>query len=183
MPFKVEREAINDKFLDRRVKMLPCQKEQVISLYNRGASIRGIARMYNVDKRLIQFIIFPERHKKNLQDRKDRGGSSIYYDKENHTKQMREHRRYKHEVLHGITIKYVKCPIKFIQMANKDGYVLEYRLIMANQLGRPLLNTECVHHIDHNPTNNDITNLMLFATNKDHKVYEAGGIVQPLWQP
>ena len=80
-------------------------------------------------------------------------------------------------------LKYVKCPMEFIQMSRKDGYVVEYRLVMAKQLNRPLLRMECVHHIDHNPTNNDIMNLMLFATNKEHKKYEWGGLIQPLWQP
>jgi hypothetical protein len=70
-------------------------------------------------------------------------------------------------------IKYVKCPIEFITMARKDGYVMEHRLKVAMQINRPLIRTECVHHIDHNPENNNIENLMLFKTNSEHKKYEA----------
>ena len=99
MPYKTEKTPIADKFLDRRVKMLPCQKEMAISMYSRGASIRAIAKMYRVDKRLIQFLLFPERKEKNLQDRKVRGGSKIYYKKDYHNAKIREHRRYKHEIL------------------------------------------------------------------------------------
>ena len=80
-------------------------------------------------------------------------------------------------------LKYLRCPEQYKQMARKDGYVLEYRLAMAMQINRPLTREECVHHIDHNPMNNQIGNLMLFATNRDHKKYEAGHPIQPLWQP
>jgi hypothetical protein len=60
-----------------------------------------------------------------------------------------------------------------MSMARADGYVMEHRLVMALSLGRPLLRSEVVHHIDHNPANNAVENLMLFASNRDHKLYEA----------
>ena len=56
-------------------------------------------------------------------------------------------------------------------MSRKDGYIMEHRLIMAKNLGRLLTRTEVVHHIDHNPSNNYIKNLLLFANNKLHKNY------------
>lgn len=90
---------LDSPFLDRRVKLLPCQKEMVVSLHSRGASINGIARMYGVSKRLIQFIIFPERLAENLKRRQERGGYKAYYKKDYHTAKIREHRRYKHETL------------------------------------------------------------------------------------
>lgn len=49
-----------------------------------------------------------------------------------------------------------------------DGYVLEHRLVMEQHLGRFLLPEEVVHHIDGNPSNNDINNLQLFASQSDH---------------
>jgi hypothetical protein len=79
-------------------------------------------------------------------------------------------------------IKYVRCPDKFSEMARKDGYVMEHRLIVARHLGRPLRQSEVVHHKDHNPENNDPHNLMLFASNSQHKKYEAQGQPNPLWQ-
>ena len=46
-------------------------------------------------------------------------------------------------------------------MAHKTGYVLEHRLVMARNLGRPLSPHETVHHIDDDKTNNDLSNLQL----------------------
>lgn len=54
--------------------------------------------MFKVNKRLIQFILFPERAKKNRELRKERGGSVIYYVKEKHTQAIREHRNYKQKL-------------------------------------------------------------------------------------
>lgn len=81
------------------------------------------------------------------------------------------------------SIKYVRCPEEFMDMARKDGYVMEHRLLVAMTLGRSLLRTECVHHINHDATDNKIENLMLFATNAEHKRYEHGQPIKPLWQP
>jgi transposase len=46
-------------------------------------------------------------------------------------------------------------------MRTHQGYVKEHRLVMARKLGRPLLDTETVHHRDDNRSNNDISNLQL----------------------
>ena len=61
--------------------------------------------MFNVSRRLIIFIVYPERLKKNKQDRRDRGGSKIYYKKEVHTEAIRSYRRYKYENLKQTIIK------------------------------------------------------------------------------
>ena len=79
-------------------------------------------------------------------------------------------------------IKYVRCPEEYLGMARKDGYVMEHRLIVAQHLGRCLKRSEVVHHIDHDPTNNDAANLMLFSSNTAHKRYEARGQPAPLWR-
>lgn len=59
----------------------------------------------------------------------------------------------------------------------KNGYVTtlvqgkpiqQHRLVMQQHIGRRLLTTEVVHHIDRNPSNNSIENLQLFAFIADH---------------
>lgn len=77
--------------------------------------------------------------------------------------------------------KYVRCPAPFLAMARKDGYVMEHRLVVAQAMGRLLLRSEVVHHMDHNPRNNALENLVLFATNSDHKRFEARGLPLPIW--
>lgn len=47
-------------------------------------------------------------------------------------------------------------------------YVLEHRLKMEEKLGRPLLSSEVVHHVDGNKQNNHIDNLELFQNNAAH---------------
>lgn len=104
MPRKTDIATIDNKFLDRRIKLLDCQKESAIRLYSEGMSINAIARMFKVNKRAIQFILFPERLKKNIADRKARGGSKQYYNKEKNTATIKEHRDYKK----SLTIKNLK---------------------------------------------------------------------------
>ena len=76
---------------------------------------------------------------------------------------------------------YVQCPTAFLSMARKDGYVIQHRLMVAQAIGRPLLRTEVVHHINHNSLDNRIENLQLFANNSDHKRYERHGSPLPIW--
>jgi hypothetical protein len=53
--------------------------------------------------------------------------------------------------------------------ARKFGnYVAVHRLVAEQHLGRFLLPSEAVHHLDGNPLNNAIENLKVYASNGDH---------------
>ena len=52
--------------------------------------------------------------------------------------------------------------------ANGRGYIREHRLVMEKHIGRTLLPTEVVHHVNGDHGDNRIENLMLFANNNDH---------------
>lgn len=65
-------------------------------------------------------------------------------------------------------------------MRTKLGYVAEHRLVMETKLGRYLLRSEVVHHIDGDPLNNNPDNLGLFASNAEHLKHELAGRV-PKW--
>jgi lambda repressor-like predicted transcriptional regulator len=63
---------------------------------------------------------------------------------------------------------------------NHQGYVREHRLVMEQQLGRYLEPGEVVDHIDGNTSNNDPSNLRLFASNAEHLRVTLAGRV-PNW--
>lgn len=96
MPYKSEKIKIAGTKYDRRRKLTEADKEEIRELV--GLSVREIARRYGVDKRLIQFILYPERLAKSKLDRASRGGSSAYYDKDKQRDYMKKHRRYKQEL-------------------------------------------------------------------------------------
>lgn len=55
--------------------------------------------------------------------------------------------------------------------ADNNGYVPQHRLRMEAHLGRPLLPTEVVHHINDIRDDNRIENLMLFSGRGTHTNY------------
>ncbi len=73
-------------------------------MYEAGVSITSIGKWFHVSKRTIQFLLFPERHAKNMADRAERGGSRQYYDKDKWRETMADHRQYKKELFIEKTI-------------------------------------------------------------------------------
>lgn len=52
----------------------------------------------------------------------------------------------------------------YVEVRRNGKRKLEHRLVMEQRIGRPLLPTETVHHIDGNRQNNDPANLELWTT-------------------
>jgi len=102
MPYKTEKLAIKDPFMDRRTKLLPCQKQMVKYWRAVGYSQRQLAKMFKVSRRLIQFTIDEDKHKENLKRRDERGGTKQYYNREKHNEYMKKHRKDKHKRLKEI---------------------------------------------------------------------------------
>jgi len=99
MPYTTDKQKLADPFLKRNVKLIDCQKVMVNYHHLQGMSIHSISKLFRVSRRTIQFILYPERQAKNLEDRAKRGGTKQYYDREKHNAYMKTHRRYKHKTL------------------------------------------------------------------------------------
>lgn len=104
MPYSTEKQKLGSEFLDKRTKLLPCQKERIFQMYHKegGFSQRGLAKMFGVSRRTIQFILDPEKLTENKKRREERGGTKIYYDREKNNAYQNKHRKDKHKLLTGI---------------------------------------------------------------------------------
>lgn len=99
MPYVSKKINIVGTKHDRRIKLTPEDKELIRWLREEeGTSQQKLADQFKVSKRLIQFVLDPEKLKACIKKRAERGGSKIYYNKEEHTEAMREHRQYKQQL-------------------------------------------------------------------------------------
>lgn len=81
---------------DRRVKLSPEDREEIIRLREEGESYPSIAMRYGVSHTLIQYICRPELAKKNKEGNSRRAKEGRYkMDKEKRNAIMREHYAYK----------------------------------------------------------------------------------------
>ncbi len=56
--------------------------------------------------------------------------------------------------------------------ADYKGRIRQHRFVFERYLGRLLLETEVVHHLNNNSSDNRIENLMLFSSHAEHKKWE-----------
>ena len=89
-------------------------------------------------------------------------------------------RRVEREGPHGYLIRAIAQRGK--DGLDRSGYAPEHRIVMHNQLGRALVKGEVVDHIDGDVTNNDPSNLRVFASNAEHLRATLIGRV-PNWTP
>ncbi|MCK4874808.1 MAG: hypothetical protein KAS26_03080 [Sulfurimonas sp.] len=100
MPSIVDKIAINNEKLDKRVKLSSSDKKEIVELYDAGLySQINLAKLYNVSRRTIVFTLYPERREANYAGRVANGGSKQYYDKKQNTASMKIHRNYKKKLL------------------------------------------------------------------------------------
>src|SRR5690606_41899332 len=101
MPYKFETEklSINNPKYDKRIKLTDEDRESIRKEYATGKiSQRGLAKKYNVSRRLIQFVLDPDKEKVAKQQFKERRKDGRYYNKDKHKEYMRRHRKHKKEL-------------------------------------------------------------------------------------
>ncbi len=64
---------------------------------------------------------------------------------------------------------YDKLSVPFHPHATKEGFVYAHRVLAEEKIGRHLKKNELVHHIDHNPMNNNPDNLEVMTLGKHKK--------------
>lgn len=94
---KIDQLRVPRKY-NKRIKLTDCQKQEIKDLAG-SISKHQLAKIYNVSRRLIQFIIHPERLEQCKALRKLRGGSAIYYNTNYNTIKKQQHRAYKRELI------------------------------------------------------------------------------------
>lgn len=99
MPYKFDSIPINNPKHDRRVKLTVEDRKNIVEEYAKGGiSQNGLAKKYNVSKRLVQFVLNPEKEKIVKKQFAERQLGGRYYDKDKHNDSMRKHRAYKKEL-------------------------------------------------------------------------------------
>lgn len=99
MPYKAEKAGHIKPEDDRRVKLTDEQREEIRELYKSpDYSQRRLAGMFGVSRRLITFILDPEKQERQKELFAERQKDGRYYDKDKHAASIREHRHHKNKL-------------------------------------------------------------------------------------
>lgn len=99
MPYKFEKVPINNPKHDKRFKLTDEDRANIREEYATGmTSQRNLAQKYGVSRRLIQFILNPEKQKVAKQQFAARQKEGRYYDKEKHKVYVQKHRKHKKDL-------------------------------------------------------------------------------------
>lgn len=102
MPYAHIRKKI-PRALDRRVKVSETTRENIKTMfYFERLAQREIARRTGVSRRMVNFIIYPERMKRNAEQHKERRKDGRYYDPKTWPSVQREHRHYKQSIKNNL---------------------------------------------------------------------------------
>lgn len=83
---------------DRRRKLTEDQREQIRQQAAQGASQRQLAAAFGVSRRLVQYILDPEKEARGKELYAARQRDGRYYDREKHAEQVRATRRHRHRL-------------------------------------------------------------------------------------
>ena len=100
MPYKSQKIPICGTEYDRRQKLMPEQRAEIYHRYHtEDVSQRQLAREYGVSRRLVTFIIDPDKLEESRSRLKRSKARGMYKpDKKKWAATVREHRKYKQEL-------------------------------------------------------------------------------------
>lgn len=100
MPYKSEKISISGTEYDRRQKLTPEQRAEIYHRYHtEEVSQRQLAREYGVSRRLITFLIDPDKMEASRRRLKRSKAKGMYKpDKKKWAETVREHRHYKQQL-------------------------------------------------------------------------------------
>lgn len=99
MPYKFDKIPINNPINDKRVKLTDEDRENIREEYSSGSTSQNkLAKKYGVSKRLIQFILNPEKKEIAKKQFAERQKDGRYYDKDKHKEYMKSHRNHKKDL-------------------------------------------------------------------------------------
>lgn len=90
---------------DKRIKLTDDERQDIKRRYNNGATKRALARFYHVDRRLIDFIVNPDKYEATLRRRSDEKAHLKYYDSERRKEYIQKHNLYKKQLMEADTEK------------------------------------------------------------------------------
>lgn len=90
---------------DRRITVTEDVKENVRRYYRECKSIRETTRAFNISRRYVQFIIYPERLERHKQLAAKRRKDGRYYDRVQHTLSVKSLRAHKLKLLRDGVLK------------------------------------------------------------------------------
>ena len=128
----------------------PAERRQMLDLWNGGLGQYAIADAMGTSQSVVSRILreFPERR----QWTNKRGSESLNWKGGRHVNTQ------------GYAAVWMAPDDPLSAMRPRSGYVLEHRLVIARQLGRPLKKHENVHHINGVRDDNRPENLELWST-------------------
>lgn len=99
MPSKLDKIPIDNPKHDKRVKLSDEDRDNIREEYACGnISQNGLAKKYGVSKRLIQFVLNPDKQEVARKQFLERQKDGRYYSKDKHREYMRQHREHKKEL-------------------------------------------------------------------------------------
>lgn len=78
--------------LDGRVKITKEEYPHIKQAYSELQSTRKVAALFNISRRLVQFIVYPERYEKMKHEQRINQTTKKYYTTEKRREEMRKYR-------------------------------------------------------------------------------------------